>query len=320
MKCEMLWFILGVLIGISGFGIFYYYDKEKLRKQKAEEDQRFTGLVASAKDIIYYFEKKPEFQFRYVLPPLEHFFGEEMGKEAFVDPEKFFYLVHPDDLGMLWKKINGEVDYNKPIVYRINDRKGGYTWYEEYTTPVYKEGEIVALQGILRNIQEKVKLQAELEYRISHDDLTGLYNRGYFEKKLESYDQSVNSSVAIIICDLDELKYVNDHFGHKAGDLLIKTTATILNEFSSVNTIVARLGGDEFALLITGITQECVEDLVQSIKEKVNLFLIESLSLSIKLSIGYAFSIDSANKIDKLFTDADKDMYRDKNSKKLVTT
>jgi hypothetical protein len=55
-----------------------------------------------------------------------------MGKEAFVNPERFFYLVHPDDLEMQWKKINGEVDCNKPIIYRINDRNGGYTWFEEY--------------------------------------------------------------------------------------------------------------------------------------------------------------------------------------------
>jgi diguanylate cyclase (GGDEF)-like protein/PAS domain S-box-containing protein len=316
----MLWFFLGVAFGTTGFGVFYYYDKKKTLKLKIEEDQRFTGLVASSKDIIYYFEKKPDFQFRYVLPPLEHFFGEEMGKEAFVDPKKFFYLVHPDDLDMLWKKINGEVDYNNPIIYRISDHSGGYTWYEEYTTPVYKDGEIVALQGILRNIQEKVKLQAELEYRINHDDLTGLFNRGYFEKYLEKYDQSKNSSIAIIICDLDELKYINDHFGHKAGDLLIKTTATILNDFSSDNTIVARMGGDEFSLLITDTSRECVEDLVHAIKERVNSHVIASLSKTINLSIGFAFCEESIKNMEKLFLYADKDMYWNKNNRKLVTT
>lgn len=178
----------------------------------------------------------------------------------------------------------------------------------------------MALQGILRNINEKMKLQSELEYRINHDDLTGLYNRGYFEKNLEQYDLSENSSVAVIICDLDELKYVNDHYGHKAGDLLIKTTANLLNEYSSDTTIVARLGGDEFALLLTDTTQENVEEVVQSISYKVNSHKIESITVKIKLSIGFAFSADSINNAERLFIDADKDMYRNKNNRRLVTT
>lgn len=316
----MLLFLSGFIIGITVFGLYYFYDKKKSMKKKKEEDQRFSGLVASTKDIIYYFEKKPGFQFRYVLPPLSTFFGEEMGSEAFVDPEKSFYLVHPDDLDMLWKKINGEVDYNKPIIYRISDRKGGYTWYEEYTTPVYQDGEIVALQGILRNIQDEVKLQKELEYRINHDVLTDLYNRGYFEKNLEKYDKEVNVPMGLIICDLDELKFVNDYFGHKAGDTLIKTTATLLNEFSSDSIIVSRLGGDEFALLLIDTTKDFVENLIISINEKINSYLIESLSLSVKLSIGFAYAEESVNNMDKLFTNADKEMYRDKNKRKNFIT
>jgi hypothetical protein len=100
------------------------FRKKENSSREIEDDKRFFGLVASTKDIIYYFEKRPGFQFKNVLPPLEHFFGDEMGKEAFVDPQRFFYLVHPDDLENLWKKIRGEVDYTKPIVYRISDRKG----------------------------------------------------------------------------------------------------------------------------------------------------------------------------------------------------
>ncbi|MEH7886664.1 sensor domain-containing diguanylate cyclase [Bacillus sp. JJ1609] len=293
-------------------------EKKRLKMEQTEEDERFSGLVASTKDIIYYFEKKPGFQFRYVLPPLEHFFGEEIAKEAFVDPEKFFYLVHPDDLEMLWKKIRGEVDYNQPIIYRINDRKGGYTWYEEYTTPVYKNGEIVALQGILRNITEKIKLQAELEYRINHDDLTGVFSRGYFEKELEKYNSVENKSVAIFMCDLDNLKYVNDHYGHKVGDLLIKTAANILDGFSNDQTIVARMGGDEFALLILDTTQGEEEKFNQEMEAKVNSEKIETIGVTMNLSVGYAYSRDSLNNIEKLYTHADRNMYQNKNERKLV--
>ncbi|MEH7075900.1 sensor domain-containing diguanylate cyclase [Neobacillus drentensis] len=320
MNTFVLSFIAGGVVGVIGFGIYHYYDKNKKRKQKMEEDKRFSGLVASSKDIIYYFEKVPGFRFRYMLPSLEHFYGEEMGRDGFVDPKKYFYLVHPDDLDMFWKKIHGEVDYSKPIIYRIRNREGKYNTYEEYTTPVYKDGEIIALQGILRNINEKIKLQNELEYRINHDDLTGLFNRGYFEKQLDKYANEMNTPVAIVICDLDDLKYVNDSFGHKAGDLLIKTTASILKEFSSDTVIPSRLGGDEFALLIVGNSSlDDVESLVGSIENKVNTYRIDSISQSIKLSIGFAYSNDSLNEMDRLFIEADKNMYKNKKQKKSRT-
>ena len=316
---EWILFILGMAVGVCGYGVYHFFERRRIQKEQLEEDQRFSGLVGSTKDIIYYFEKKPGFQFRYVMPPLEHFFGEEMAKEAFVDPSKFFYLVHPDDLEMLWKKIRGEVDYNQPIIYRINDRKGGYTWYEEYTTPVYKDGEIVALQGILRNISEKIKLQEELEYRINHDDLTGLFNRGYFEKVMEKYDSVDDSSAAVIMCDLDDLKHVNDHFGHKAGDLLIKTAASILNGFASDQLVVARMGGDEFALLATGFSRDHVESMVRDITDQVNSHRIDTIGLSVNLSIGYAFCDHSLYKMDKLLNEADQNMYRNKKNRKLIT-
>ncbi|NRD79114.1 sensor domain-containing diguanylate cyclase [Bacillus sp. BRMEA1] len=157
-------------------------------------------------------------------------------------------------------------------------------------------------------------------YTMSYtDNLTGVFNRGYFEKQLEKYAMEVNTSVAIVICDLDELKYVNDHYGHKAGDLLINTTASILNDFSSDSVITARLGGDEFALLITNSTLSEVEKLVQSINEKVNSYRIESIMHTIKMSMGFAYKKDSINNMDRLFTEADTNMYQNKKKRKLVS-
>lgn len=55
---------------------------------------------------------------------------------------------------------------------------------------MYKDGEVVAFQGILRNITDKLKLQEELEYRITHDSLTGVYNREFIERLIEKYDKN----------------------------------------------------------------------------------------------------------------------------------
>src|SRR5690606_16214001 len=120
------------------------------------------------RDGFYYFKVKPNFRYLYAHPPFEVTFGEEMGKLVYSNPEMVFERVHPDDREELMKKLRGEIDYSKPVIYRIaiGDEafnKGEYTRFEEFTTPVYEDGELVAIQGFLRDITEKKGLERQLE-------------------------------------------------------------------------------------------------------------------------------------------------------------
>lgn len=177
----------------------------------------------------------------------------------------------------------------------------------------------MAVQGIIRNIDEKVKLQQDLEYRITHDALTDLYNREYFELKFDEYNEQTNVPVAIIVCDLDELKYINDNYGHKEGDALIKATANLLNRFSSNTITVARIGGDEFVLLVAETTKKETERLVQSIRKEIDMHNENGSDVIIKMSIGHAFAQNSKGKMTELFSQADKNMYKDKLKRKPIT-
>ena len=141
------------------------------------------------------------------------------------NPNTPLEMVHPDDFELMMKKVSGELYYSQSIIQRFQDMDGHYKWFEEYVTPIYENGEIIAIQGIMRNIDDHMALQQDLEYRVLHDGLTDIYNRYYFDQKKQEYNESINSSVGIIVCDLDELMYLNDHFGHKMGDLLIKEFA-----------------------------------------------------------------------------------------------
>lgn len=120
------------------------------------------------------------------------------------------------------------------------------------------------------------------------------------------------------MCDLDDLKHGNDHFGHKAGDLLIKTAASILNDFASDQLVVARMGGDEFALLATGFSRDRVDSMVKEIADQVNSHSIDTIGLSVNLSVGYAYCENSLYKMDKLLNEADQNMYQNKKNRKLV--
>lgn len=314
----MIWFFLGVMAGIA---ITYLYGSIKRKSKEEAEDvteneKRVLELVENTKDCIYYFETKPKWRYKFVYPSFEKIFGPEVGKTVYDNPQIMLNRVHPDDYEMLMKKINGQVDYEKPIIYRIMNNQGQYVTFEEFTTPVYKDGEVVAIQGILRNITEKLKLQQELEYRSTHDSLTALYNREYFEQMVEKFDKEVDLPVAIVLCDLDDLKYMNDTFGHKKGDLLIKEAAKLLNEHSSDEIIVSRIGGDEFSILITDKDKNQVELIVESILNEIASYNESSMDITIKMSTGYAWSKHSLGKMDRLFIEADQNMYKDKSGKK----
>lgn len=70
--------------------------------------------------------------------------------------------MHPDDIELKEKKLTGQLDYTQPIIERLKGTNGIYLTFEEYATPIYENGEFVAIQGVVRNIDEKIKLEQDL--------------------------------------------------------------------------------------------------------------------------------------------------------------
>ena len=246
--------------------------------------------VENAKDILYYCETKPRLRYRYLSPAVDHLLGPHTLEEHINNPYLIYEIVHPDDYHIFEKKEAGEIDFNKPIVVRLRDYQNRYIWFEEYATPIFENGEVVAVLGIYRNIDDKVELQRQLQYKISHDSLTDLYNREYFECQMKKYDKEVNVPIAIVICDLDELKFINDHYGHMMGDQLIKETAALLKECSSEKVITARIGGDEFAIMLIDTDPSQIATFLTKLQEKIALFNSGSDLLRIKMSQGLCSS------------------------------
>src|SRR5690606_17099586 len=139
----------------------------------------------------------------------------------------------------------------------------------EYATPVYKDGKFVAVQGILRNIDDKISLQQQLEYKTTHDTLTDLYNREFFQQKLNEYNEKIDVHVAVVMADLDELKSINDHYGHVMGDRLIQEVGHRLRKFNDEHIVVARIGGDEFAMILTHVTVLEAETYIRTMLEEI---------------------------------------------------
>ncbi|PRO66547.1 sensor domain-containing diguanylate cyclase [Alkalicoccus urumqiensis] len=312
-------YIIGVLTGILLaallFAVFIYVVRPNTLFRRY--DRRFMHLVETSNDFMYAARVYPKVKFDYLSPSAENFFGPGSNKEAYVSPEAPFRDVHPDDAEMQLKKIRGEIDYSRPILQRWRDQYGNYRWFEEYATPIYKNGRLIALQGVLRNIDERVELEEQLHYQLYHDALTDVYNRTFFEKKRRELDEETDAPAAIFVIDLNNLKQMNDRFGHSSGDNLICLTASILKEVESETVLPARVGGDEFALLLTDTTMDEMRqirwDILQRVQER-RFDVKEDCPLTI--AIGSAFTPSSLGRMEELFMEADQNMYKEKYAQK----
>ncbi|MBB6698653.1 sensor domain-containing diguanylate cyclase [Clostridium algidicarnis] len=274
------------------------------------------NILNNSKDIIYYYQVLPERKFIYLSKSVEVVLGHSLDLN-YQNPLYVFENAHPDDVLKLERKASGEMDYSKSVITRWKHKDGNYLWMEDYPIPIYDEGgNLIGVQGICRDISEKVELEQKLKYLISHDVFTGLRNRAYFDEQLKMYNNTKNTPIGLIICDLDNLKVINDSFGHDRGDLLIKSTSALLLKLSDENKVIARLGGDEFGIIIKNTSEFDVIDICKKLNTIISIYNTENKNFPIKLSIGHAFSETSLNAVDDVFKRADANMYIDKKRSK----
>lgn len=312
-----IWTLLtGIAAGVSLFKGFDYIKNSEAR----ENEKRIFQLVERSRDIIYYCETKPVLKFKYLSPSIDSLLGNGVQLQAMLNGHTPLDLIHPDDRNIIEKKLSGELDYSQPIIQRWRDTDGNYKYFEEFATPIFKNGEMTAVQGVVRNIDEKMQLQKELVYKAHHDGLSGLANRLSFENESNVLDELEDRPVALLLCDLDELKYYNDTYGHRTGDELIKETSKILRTLHNEDVFVSRIGGDEFAILIKDPQKYHPEEMKRILQQKLASYNRYSKTLNIMISIGFASSRSSVGKMNELYTLADKNMYEEKRSKKRFST
>jgi len=167
--------------------------------------------------------------------------------------------------------------------------------------------------GFVEDITLRVKKEEEIKYLSFHDQLTGLYNRRYFENEMERLNKSRRLPISIVIADMDELKKINDNYGHKMGDRYIKKAAEIINSATRSGDVVARIGGDEFVIILPGTNTNLAKELCERIQNKFKQYNRTSkLPKSLSISLGFATKEKRDDDLNKVFNKADKMMYENK--------
>jgi len=190
--------------------------------------------------------------------------------------------------------------------YKI-EKKDSFNYYEVRMITFQKE----QVFTIVRNVTEVKKVQLNNEYLSYHDQLTGLYNRRYFEEALIRLDQSNYLPIAVVMVDVNGLKLTNDAFGHQTGDKLLCLIAGILKRHCTLaKDLVARIGGDEFVIVCPNTGQSQLERMVSQIYRSIEQERKEHSILSI--SIGWEIRTSDGQSMTEIFNKAEEYMYRKK--------
>lgn len=222
------------------------------------------------------------------------------------------------------EQLDGELSEEKVSrVYKCTTKNGKYKFewcfkksngnlltVEVMMTSILHNGEMV-FHSICRDIHERKQMEDKLKYLSYRDQLTGLYNRRFFEEKLKELDNEKNLPLTIIMADVNGLKLVNDSLGHIiGGDELLKKVAEVIIKGCRDNDIAARLGGDEFVILLPKTNNYETDQIVKNIKylaskEKVGI-------VDISISFGYETKKDDKEEIEEILNKAEGYMYKKK--------
>lgn len=226
-----------------------------------------------------------------------------------------FQLVHPDDLPLVQQELQiARVSHRHGrLEFRCVTAQGTYFWAEAAANSIHDDAD--QLQQIIlaiRNISDRKALEEKLTFMSWHDSLTGLYNRGYWQRQLDKIETRKSCPVSLLLCDVDGLKLINDTMGHDAGDRMLVRLAEILAAICDYGDIPARIGGDEFAIILPNADREQVLARSQAVRQSINDHNASHQDLPLSVSIGIAVKLDPEEPMAALVKRADDRMYREK--------
>ncbi|WP_071000322.1 EAL domain-containing protein [Methylobacterium sp. C1] len=231
-------------------------------------------------------------------------------------------FVHPEDRERMARALR---EHLKGLTlaftceHRLCRRDGDYFWVLTRGRVVERAatGHATRMVGTQIDISRRKEAEARVEHMAYHDALTGLSNRLLFRERLDCAIRATATApgrFAVLVCDLDGFKAVNDTLGHMVGDRLLCVVAARMRAVLNEGDIAARLGGDEFALVLGGLDGESsarrvAERIIAAVSAPVE---IDQARVEVGISIGYAMVPQGGGDADEVFKHADAALYEAK--------
>lgn len=287
----------------------------KTEEALRENEEKYRSLVESTEDFIYLVDKN----YKYLFVNKKCLSGLGVSEDQIIG--KTYGDFHsPEETKEFVEETNMVFDTGKSVQHEYQSiRDGGY-FFRTLSPVKSPDGKTIAVSVISKNITELKRLEEELRLLSLTDELTRLYNRRGFltlaEQQLKMAKR-LKIETFMLYTDLDNLKWINDSFGHKEGDLALIAIAKILRATCRDSDIIARIGGDEFAVFPVGTTEAFASTITTRLQNNLEIYNTkENRSYNLSLSVGITrCDVESDYSIQDFLVQADKLMYEQKRQK-----
>ncbi|WP_453993755.1 EAL domain-containing protein [Bacillus nitroreducens] len=223
-------------------------------------------------------------------------------------------IFESNEAGTYFKKVLEDRVKYEDVEIKFTNTNGDPVIVLFDAQPIYENEKLVGAFGQFRDITDRFLAEEKYNYLAYHDDLTGLPNRRYIQKEIETLIKKDQPKLAILFLDLDRFKVINDTFGHSMGDLLLIEVSKRLSNCLEEDDLLARVGGDEFTFLLKNIKDEDyviqkAEQIIDQFKEPIT---INSNQFHTSISIGIAIYPDQPFSLREFMIIADNAMYKAK--------
>jgi diguanylate cyclase (GGDEF)-like protein/PAS domain S-box-containing protein len=287
-------------------------------KVSMRSDQRLAQLIHSSSDLVAVCA--PDSTISYISPSARSLLR--------TDPDdlldlKWADLVHREDrLSFAHQLATPAAGQEADLRVRLLRIDGSVIHVEGTVANMMKSDAIKGIVVTVRDVSDRVAMEARLTEHAFHDPLTGLHNRRLLTDRLEhalTIRADNTSALALLFCDLDDFKDINDRRGHRIGDLVLIEVSRRITATLRVEDTAARLGGDEFAILLERTDPARAEKVAGRIQEALESpFLVNGEHLHVRASIGIAPGVPGESTSEEVLRNADVAMYlakdRGKNS------